>query len=107
MVAAGALVAAGARVRAVHRPEPPNPVADDLDFAAPSRRPRPADRGDRRPRDAAAVTDVLRERPAWEGDPPLAPERAEAPAAPDPQPGRSRPRRRGGAGDPPAHDRLF
>ena len=28
LAAAGALVAAGARVRAAHRPEPPNPVAD-------------------------------------------------------------------------------
>ena len=37
--AAAALVAAGARVRAAHRPEPPNP-AEDLDWE--SRRPAPA-----------------------------------------------------------------
>ena len=74
MVAAGALVAAGARVRAVHRPEPPNPAADDLDFVAPRRRTR-GDRPDRRPRDPGAVTEVLRERPAWEGEPPSPPRR--------------------------------
>ena len=69
LLAAGALIAAGARVRAVHAPEPPNPAADDVDWVhAPRReRERPPDR---RPRDATAVTEVLRERPAWEGEPP-------------------------------------
>ena len=68
LLAAGALIVAGARVRAAHRPEPPNPAADDVDWVnAPSRE--REDRPDRRPRDASAVTDVLRERPAWEGDP--------------------------------------
>ncbi len=38
MLAAGALIVAGARVRAVHRPEPPNPVADEFDFERPARR---------------------------------------------------------------------
>jgi hypothetical protein len=69
LLAAGALVAAGARVRAAHRPEPPNPAADDVGWVAPVRPARERE-GNRRPRDAAAVKDVLRERPAWEGDPP-------------------------------------
>jgi hypothetical protein len=36
LLAAGALFAAGARVRAVHRPEPPNPAADDDDLTEPA-----------------------------------------------------------------------
>jgi hypothetical protein len=67
LLAAGALVAAGARVRTAHRPEPPNPAADEVDWVAPDR-PAREDRPDRRPRDATAVTDALRERPAWEGE---------------------------------------
>jgi hypothetical protein len=72
LAAAGALVAAGARVRAAHRPEPPNP-AEDLDWesAAPRPRRRASDR--REPRDATAVTEVLRDRPGWDGEPPAAP----------------------------------
>ena len=70
MVAAGALIAAGARVRAAHRPEPPNP-AEDLGWEAPA--PRPPRPADRRPRDAAAVTEVLRDKPTWQGEPPPAP----------------------------------
>ncbi len=69
LLAAGALVAAGARVRAAHRPEPPNPVADEVDWVAPDRPPR-GPRPDRRPADPSAVTDVLRERPTWEGNAP-------------------------------------
>jgi hypothetical protein len=70
LLAAGALAAAGARVRAAHRPEPPNPVADEDGWsAAAPRQPRP----DRRPRDAGAVTEVLRDRPAWQGEPPSRP----------------------------------
>lgn len=65
LLAAGALVVAGARVRAAHRPEPPNPVAEEVDWVAPPPR---ETRRDRPPRDATAVTDVLRERPSWEGD---------------------------------------
>jgi len=66
-VAAGALIAAGARLRAVHAPEPPNPAADDAGWVhAPRREPIP----DRPPRDATAVTEMLRERPVWEGDVP-------------------------------------
>lgn len=68
LLAAGVLVATGLRVRAVHRPEPPNPAADD---APPPRAPRPA----RRRTDPAAVTEVLGERPDWSGEPPEAPGR--------------------------------
>jgi hypothetical protein len=72
--AAAAVVVAGARLRAAHRPEPPNPAADDLDWeaAAPPPRRRASDR--REPRDATAVTEVLRDRPDWDGEPPPAPE---------------------------------
>jgi hypothetical protein len=69
-VAAGALIAAGARVRAVHRPEPPNPVAEEDDWRVAASRPR---RPDRRPRDATAVTEALRDRPSWFGEPPTEP----------------------------------
>ena len=65
LLAAGWLVVAGARVRAAHRPEPPNPVADEVDWVAPPRPPREP-RPDRRPREG--TSDVFRERPAWEGD---------------------------------------
>jgi hypothetical protein len=66
LLAAGALVATGARVRAVHRPEPPNPAAGE--------NPEPRER---RPRmDPTAVTDVIGERPDWSGEPPEAPGRA-------------------------------
>jgi hypothetical protein len=78
LAAAGALVAAGARVRAAHRPEPPNP-AEDLDWEAAAPRPRRR-AGDRRePRDATAVTEALRDRPGWDGEPPEAPGRARGP----------------------------
>jgi hypothetical protein len=65
LVAAGFLVAAGARVRAAHRPEPPNP-AEDLDWERPVRRQR-TDRA-RAPRDPTAVTQVLGDRPTWGGE---------------------------------------
>lgn len=59
-VAAGALIATGARIRQVDAPEPPNPAADDAGWVhAPRReRERPPDRT---PRDATAVTEFLRE----------------------------------------------
>src|SRR3954466_1728403 len=66
MVAAGVLIAAGARVRAAHRPEPPNPAAEDLEWERPQRR--PPREGSRAPRDPSAVTQVLGDRPAWEGE---------------------------------------
>jgi len=70
LAAAGALLAMGLRVRAVDRPEPPNPVADE---EAPPPRPR-------RPRvESTAVTEVLGERPDWSGDPPEPPGRARPP----------------------------
>jgi hypothetical protein len=78
--AAAALIAAGARVRAAHRPEPPNP-AEDLDWepAAPGPRRRAEDR---EPRDATAVTEVLRDRPNWEGDAPPPPGEKPPPGEP-------------------------
>jgi hypothetical protein len=74
MAAAVALIVAGARVRAAHRPEPPNP-AEDLDWdPSPPRPPRRRRDDDRRePRDATAVTDLLRERPGWDGEVPEPP----------------------------------
>ncbi len=90
LAAAAALVAAGARVRAAHRPEPPNP-AEDLDWesAAPPPRRRASDR--REPRDASAVTEVLRDRPGWDGEPPDAP--GERRRREDPPPAESPPDR--------------
>lgn len=90
--AAGALVAAGARVRALHAPEPPNPAADEVDWVAPPRR-RPEPTPDRRPRDATAVTEMLRDRPAWEGDVPD-PSRATTTKLPDPSEAPTRRERR-------------
>jgi hypothetical protein len=73
LLAAGLLTATGARVRAAHRPEPPNPMADDAGWE----RPPPRERSpERRPREGTAVTEVLRERPGWEGEPPEAPGRS-------------------------------
>jgi hypothetical protein len=67
MVAAGALLAAGLRVKQIDAPEPPNPAADDAGWIAVPRRERERT-PDRRPRDATAVTEFLRERPSWEGE---------------------------------------
>ena len=90
LLAAAALVAAGARVRAAGRPEPPNPTAEEPAWEVPERRPRErgakrsggeaAGRDSGRPREHTEVTQVLRERPpAWDGEPPEAPGRAERP----------------------------
>jgi hypothetical protein len=68
--AAAALAAAGAKLRAAHIPEPPNPAETAVDV-----------RRRRRPVDPAAVTEVLRDPPRWNGDPPEAPERVK-PAEP-------------------------
>ena len=89
LAAAAALIAAGARVRAAHRPEPPNPVAEDIEWEAATPRPRRRE-GDRKPRDSSAVTEVLRDRPDWQGEPPPAPgeqrrERRSPPQAPSEQ----------------------
>jgi hypothetical protein len=80
LAVAGLLTAAGARVRAAHRPEPPNPVAEEDDWERP---PRAERRGPerRRPRESTAVTEALRDRPGWEGEPPEAPGRAQRPGA--------------------------
>jgi hypothetical protein len=91
MLAAGALIAAGARVRAMHVPEPPNPAADDVDWVAAPRTERERS-PERRPRDATAVTEMLRERPAWEGEPPD-PSRAQTTRLPEPDPSEAPTRR--------------
>ena len=94
LLAAAALVAAGARVRAAGRPEPPNPTAEEPEWEVPARarRERAADDG---PREHTEVTQVLRERPpAWDGEPPEAPGRAERPREEPDEP-------------PPPSDRLF
>ena len=84
LAAAAALVVAGARVRAALRPEPPTP-AEDLDWE--SAAPRPRRRAtDREPRDATAVTEVLRDRPNWDGDVPDAPDPRRRRREPDPDP---------------------
>ena len=97
LLASGLLAAAGARVRAAHRPEPPNPAADDAGWEHPPRAERGAER--RSPREPAAVADVWRERPGWEGDPPEAPGRAERPTAVTPRDEPEEP--------PPDPERLF
>jgi len=84
LAAAAALVVAGARVRAAHRPEPPNP-AEDLDWESAAPRPRRR-ASDREPRDATAVTEVLRDRPNWDGDVPDAPDPRRRRREPDPDP---------------------
>jgi hypothetical protein len=106
LVAAAALVAAGQRVRAAHRPEPRNP-ADEFAWERPPRR-RPADRSRRSaPRDHTEVTRVLRDKPAWEGEPKVLGDEPEpdppaaGPGGPDTGPPR-RPQR-----DPDSQDRLF
>jgi hypothetical protein len=81
LACAALLTAAGARVRAAHRPEPPNPAAEEDEGERPARAER---RPSRRPRGAAVVTEALRERPGWEGEPPEPPGRAERPAPDEP-----------------------
>ena len=62
------------------------------DWVAPPRRERER-APDRRPRDATAVTEMLRDRPAWEGDVPD-PSRAETTRLPDPSEAPTRRERR-------------
>jgi hypothetical protein len=83
LAAAGALLAMGLRVRAAHRPEPPNPAAEE---GPPPDQPRPR----RRP-DPTAATDVIGERPEWSGEPPEAPGRARRGEPPDEAPTRKLP----------------
>jgi hypothetical protein len=84
LAAAAALLAMGLRVRAAHRPEPPNPAAE---AGPPPDAPRPP----RRRADPTAVTEVLGERPDWSGEPPEAPGRARRAGAPDDAPTRRLP----------------
>jgi hypothetical protein len=51
----------------VAAPEPANPAADNGGWVAPPQRERDRAPG-RRPRDATAVTEMLRDRPTWEGE---------------------------------------
>jgi hypothetical protein len=95
-VMAALLTAAGARLRAAHRPEPPNPVAAEPEWEQPRREPRARTR----PANHTAVTEVLRDRPSGEGEPP----------APGDRPRRERPPDRDGDGDGDGtspQDRLF
>jgi hypothetical protein len=89
LLAAVALVAAGARVRAAGRPEPPNPTAEEPEWEVPARARRERGR-EGRPREHTAVTQVLRERPpSWDGEPPEAPgreRRRDRPDEPEPPP---------------------
>jgi hypothetical protein len=108
MATAGALLAAGQRIRAAHRPEPPNPAEEEL-WAPPRRR--RADRRDRQPVDPNALTRVLSDRPpAWEGEPPEPPGRArradEPPPLPPPPPPPAEDVKTEPLFDPPP-DRLF
>ena len=89
------LTVMGLRVRAVHRPEPPNPAAEG---GPPPDEPRPP----RRRADPAAVTEVLGERPDWSGEPPEAPGRARRSEPPDEAPTRRLPE-----DDERSTDRLF
>jgi hypothetical protein len=87
LVMAGLLAAAGARVRAAHRPEPPLPVEDEGWEPPPGGPPgggvesRRAQRR-RHARGAGAAGEMLREPPAWEGEPPAAPGRIRPSAPP-------------------------
>jgi hypothetical protein len=88
LLAAGALAAAGARVRVAHRPEPPNPAAEEGGWVSPPRRERARDRV---PGDHTADTEALRDRPGWEGEPPEPPPsstggRGAPPEPPEPPP---------------------
>ena len=83
LAAAGALFAMGARVRAAHRPEPPNPAAGDPEPGP--ERPR-SPRPPRRRTESTAVTEVLGESPDWSGDVPEPPDRARPSRPRDPDP---------------------
>jgi hypothetical protein len=102
LAAAVALSLAGARVRAAHRPEPPNPAAEEGEWERPAREPRRTRRT--RPAEPAAVTEVLRDPPGWEGEPPEAPGRV---PRVDPPGAIAAPRDEPPAEDDPPADRLF
>jgi hypothetical protein len=118
LLAAAALVAAGARVRAAGRPEPPNPTADEPAWEVPRRprRERPAERSggeaagrdSGQPREHTEITQVLRERPPdWDGEPPEAPGRAQRPRGRQQRSGGEAAGRDRGDEPPPPPDRLF
>jgi len=87
LLAAAALVAAGARVRAAGRPEPPNPTAEEEPAWEEPRRERRERAAATAPREHTEVTQVLRERPPdWDGEPPEAPGRAKRPDDDPPEP---------------------
>jgi hypothetical protein len=101
LVFAVLIAVSGARLRAAHRPEPPNPAAEDPWEQPVQRRRRDPERD--RPVVETAVTEVLRDRPLWEGEPPAPPP---ARRRPDPEPTREP------DPEPPTHhstsqDRLF
>ena len=85
MVVAVALAAAGQAMRAEHKPEPPNPAAEDPTWEAPRERRRDQEHTRRLPVDSEALTQRFADRPTWEGEPPPPPERAK-PARPKPPP---------------------
>ena len=85
LAAAIALSLAGARVRAAHRPEPPNPAAEEEDWERPAREREPRRTRRTSPRsEPTAATEALSDLPDWEGDVPEAPgrvKRADPPGA--------------------------
>jgi hypothetical protein len=104
--AAGVMALAGARLRAAHVPEPPNP-AD-----TPPAEPRRARR--RRPATGDPVTEVLADPPEWRGEPPEPPERLKpatrkpaARPAPPPDPGTAETAEAPLGDEPRPPDRLF
>ena len=99
LLAAGLLTAAGARVRAAHRPEPPNPAADDAGWERPPRAERRGAHASRSPQEPTTVSEALSGAPGWEGEPPEAPGRASAPPQAPPAPERN--------GESRDSDRLF
>jgi len=107
LLAAAALVAAGARVRAAGRPEPPNPTADEPAWEVPRRLARRERAANGRPREHTEVTQVLRERPpAWDGVPPTEPPGGRRPEPPPSKPPGGR-RRDPPPSEPPPPDLLF
>ena len=82
MVAAGALIAAGARVRAAHRPEPPNP-AEEPEWVQPEPRARPRGPDRRAERSRPRSPRRSATGPRWEGEAPEPPGGARKADPPD------------------------
>ena len=86
MLVAVVLLLAGQAMRREHKPEPPNPAAEDPTWETPRERRRDEERTRRLPVDSQALTQRLAEdRPSWEGEPPEPPSRAK-PVLPPPPP---------------------